>query len=584
VTPGPAQGEQSGQQAGGGTGIGGASPEDEDPRADLTWGTIPNLVTQNSERHPANDVLIDGDFRLTYAELPQAVDAYARGFVAAGVEPGGRVAIWAPNCAEWMLSALGVLRAGAVLVPMNTRFKGGEAAYILRTSGATTLLTVRGFLGLDYPALLRDEDTGALARIVLLRDEGDVAAAGESAATAPGVATLDLSSFLQAGEQVDPAQTAARAASLGPDDLSDLIFTSGTTGYPKGAGATHGQSLRTFGTWASIVGLQPTDRYLVVNPFFHTFGYKAGILACLMAGATVVPEAVFDARRVMERIAAERISVLPGPPTLYQGLLAEPDRSDYDLSSLRLGVTGAAVVPVELVHAMSSELGFDTVLTAYGLTESCGTVTMCRRDYSPEVIAGTSGRAIPGLEVQAVVDGRPVAQGEPGEIVVRGYTVMDGYWQDEVATAAAIDADGWLHTGDIGVMDAAGNVTITDRVKDMFVVGGFNAYPAEIEAILRGHDGVAQVAVVGIPDERMGEVGCAFIVPTSVSDTLDSEEFGNAVIAWARQAMANYKVPRRVVVLDSLPLNASGKVLKRELRDGVVRESDQASAAGGGSN
>ena len=330
---------------------------------------------------------------------------------------------------------------------------------------------------------------------------------------------IDLSIFSAAGEQVDPAQTAARAASLGPDDLSDLIFTSGTTGYPKGAGATHGQSLRTFGTWASIVGLAPSDRYLVVNPFFHTFGYKAGILACLMAGATVVPEAVFDARRVMERVASERISVLPGPPTLYQGLLAEPSRRSYDLSSLRLGVTGAAVVPVELVHAMSAELGFETVLTAYGLTESCGTVTMCRRDYPPETVAATSGRAIPGLEVRAVVDGRPVAQGEPGEIVVRGYTVMDGYWEDEAATAAAIDADGWLHTGDIGVMDAAGNVTITDRVKDMFVVGGFNAYPAEIEAILRRYDGVAQVAVVGIPDERMGEVGCAFVVPTAEAAT-----------------------------------------------------------------
>jgi HIP---CoA ligase len=581
VTPGQAQ---VGQAAGAGTGIGGASPEEEDPRADLTWGTIPNLVTQNSERHAANEVLVDGDFRLTYAELPEAVDAYARGFVAAGVEPGGRVAIWAPNCAEWMLAALGALRAGAVLVPMNTRFKGGEAAYILRASGAATLVTVRGFLGLDYPALLRGEDSGALARIVLLRDEGaaaagaapGAAATATATATAPGVETIDLPSFLAAGEQVDPAQTAARAAALGPDDLSDLIFTSGTTGYPKGAGATHGQSLRTFGTWASIVGLAPTDRYLVVNPFFHTFGYKAGILACLMAGATVVPEAVFDARRVMERIAAEQISVLPGPPTLYQGLLAEPGRADHDLSSLRLGVTGAAVVPVELVHAMSSELGFDTVLTAYGLTESCGTVTMCRRDYPPEVIAGTSGRAIPGLEVRAVVDGHPVAQGEPGEIVVRGYTVMEGYWEDEAATAAAIDAEGWLHTGDIGVMDAAGNVTITDRVKDMFVVGGFNAYPAEIEAILRRYDGVAQVAVVGVPDARMGEVGCAFVVPTPERAGAESdEEFERALIAWSRQAMANYKVPRRVVVVESLPLNASGKVLKRELRERVVQGVDR---------
>jgi len=312
VTPGPAQVEQP---TGAGTGIGGASPEDEDPRADLTWGTIPNLVTQGSLRHAANEVLVDGGFRLSYAELPEAVDSYARGFVAAGVEPGARLALWAPNCAEWMLAALGALRAGAVLVPMNTRFKGGEAAYILRASGATTLVTVRGFLGVDYPALLQGEDTGALARIVLLRDEGGGGdGKGATAATAAGVETIDLPSFLRAGEQVDPGQTAARAAALGPDDLSDLIFTSGTTGYPKGAGATHGQSLRTFGTWASIVGLAPTDRYLVVNPFFHTFGYKAGILACLMAGATVVPEPVFDARRVMERIAAaaDPLSGAPG--------------------------------------------------------------------------------------------------------------------------------------------------------------------------------------------------------------------------------------------------------------------------------
>ena len=264
---------------------------------------------------------------------------------------------------------------------------------------------------------------------------------------------IGLEAFLAAGEEVDPATFAARAAAVQPDDVSDLIFTSGTTGHPKGAAATHAQSLRTFGTWSSIVGLTAGDRYLVVNPFFHTFGYKAGILACLMAGATVVPEPVFDAAAVMARIGSERISVLPGPPTLYQTLLADPRRAEHDLSSLRLGVTGAAVVPVELVQAMRDELGFDTVLTAYGLTESCGTVTMCRRSDPPEVVAATSGRAIPGLEVRAVDGGAEVAPGEPGEIMVRGYTVMPGYWGNEAATAEAIDADGWLHTGDIGVLE-----------------------------------------------------------------------------------------------------------------------------------
>jgi acyl-CoA synthetase (AMP-forming)/AMP-acid ligase II len=548
-------------------GIGGAPAGQEDPRADLIWGTVPRLVEDAAIRHASTEALVDGDVRLTYEQLALEVDRYARGFVAAGLGVGDRVGMWAPNCAEWMLAALGVLRAGGVVVPLNTRFKGGEAAYIMRNAGAKLLVTVRGFLGFDYPAMLCDEEVAPLAQIVLLRDE-DIDGKLQQPAPAP---ILGLADFLAAGESVDPETTQARAAALRPDDVSDLIFTSGTTGHPKGAVATHGQSLRTFGTWASIVGLGPGDRYLIVNPFFHTFGYKAGILACVMAGATVVPEPVFDAGAVLRRIEAERISVLPGPPTLYQTLLGDSDRKKHDLSSLRLGVTGAAVVPVELVRAMDDELGFSTVLTAYGLTESCGTVTMCRRSDPPEIVASTSGRAIPGLEVRVVSEGKDVPTGEPGEIVVRGYTVMSGYWGNPDATTEAIDADGWLHTGDIAVMDAKGNITITDRVKDMFVVGGFNAYPAEIEAILRGHEAVAQAAVVGVPDERMGEVGCAYIVPVAGILSGDSEEeaddLGRTLLSWSRGAMANYKVPRGVVLIDALPVNASGKVLKRELRD-----------------
>ena len=284
-----------------------------------------------------------------------------------------------------------------------------------------------------------------------------------------------------------------------------MIFTSGTTGYPKGAATTHAQSLRTFGAWASIVGLAAGDRYLVVNPFFHTFGYKAGILACLMAGATVVPEAVFDAATVMERIPAERITVLPGPPTLYQTLLADPRREEYDLSVVAVGGhgRGGGAGRAGARHAGPTWV-LDRVDRGTGLTESCGTVTMCRRSDPPDVIAGTSGRAIPGLEVDVVADGSSVGVGEPGEIVVRGYTVMSGYWGDDEATVAAIDAAGWLHTGDVGVVDAEGNVTVTDRLKDMFVVGGFNAYPAEIEAMLRTHDGVAHVAVIGGPRRAHG--------------------------------------------------------------------------------
>jgi acyl-CoA synthetase (AMP-forming)/AMP-acid ligase II len=299
-----------------------------------------------------------------------------------------------------------------------------------------------------------------------------------------------------------------------------------------------------------------------VNPFFHAFGLKAGILASLLKGATVVPHAVFDVDAVMRRVVEEHITMLPGPPTIYQSILGHPDAASFDLRSLRLAVTGAAAIPVELIRRMRSDLGFETVVTGYGLTEATGIATMCRHDDDPETIATTAGRAIPGVEVRVVRDdGTVLPPGEPGEVVVRGYNVMRGFVDDETATKEAIDADGWLHTGDVGVLDDRGNLRITDRKKDMFIVGGFNAYPAEIENMISDHPSVGQVAVVGIPDERLGEVGCAFVV-LRPGTTLEPDE----LVAWCRDTMANYKVPRRVHVVDALPLNASGKVLKYELR------------------
>ena len=316
-------------------------------------------------------------------------------------------------------------------------------------------------------------------------------------------------------------------------------------------------------TWGDIIGLRAGDRYLVVNPFFHTFGYKAGWVCCLLKGATIIPQAVFDVPETMARIAEERVSVLPGPPTLFQAILDSPDRSRHDLSSLRLAVTGAAVVPVEMIHRMREELTFHTIITGYGLTEATGTVTMCRPEDDAETIATTSGRAIPDTECQVVGDDNVALEpGQPGEVVTRGYHVMSGYLDDPEATAEAIDADGWLHTGDIGVMDERGYLRITDRKKDVYIVGGFNAYPAEIENILLRHPAISQAAVIGIPDERMGEVGMAFVVPRP-GQSIDPDE----LVAWAREEMANFKVPRRVEIVDALPLNASGKVLKTDLRD-----------------
>ena len=567
----------------------GFAHSDEDPRADLYWGSVPQVVADVAREFGDAEAVVDcsrsldteGEMRLSFRELAAKSLEVTKGAVSAGIHQGDRVALWAPNSAQWVVTALGLLGAGAVLVPLNTRFKGPEAAYVLRASQAKALFTVRGFLGIDYPELLEGEEIPELERMVLLHDDDGTSS---EPMVSDEVPVFGWQEFLEGAHGVVESEDGVVGVAVSEHDarnrwqavraesLSDVIFTSGTTGRPKGAMATHGQSLRTFATWARIVGLSAGDRYLVLNPFFHTFGYKAGILASLMTGATIVPEPVLNPARVLELIESERISVLPGPPTLYQSLLEHPARKSHDLSSLRLAVTGAAMVPVELVHRMQDELGFATVLTAYGLTESTGVVTMCRRGDDPETIATTSGRAIPDIEVRIVDDaGSETERGEAGEIVVRGYTVTSGYLGDPDATAEAVDAEGWLHTGDIGIMDEAGNVRITDRKKDMFVVGGFNAYPAEIERALALHPGVGQVAVVGVPDSRLGEVGCAYVVARPDSD---AASLGTELTAWARDEMANYKVPRYVQIVDALPVNASGKVLKTELRARFAEEAD----------
>lgn len=511
--------------------------------------TIGALVRSAAEEHADREAVVDGGRRLSFADLGSAVTQAARATVASGVQPGDRVAIWAPNRLEWVVGALGALTAGAALVPMNTRYKADEAGYLLNRSRARLLLVSPPFLGIDFEGMLRD----AFGEQGLPHLENMVSLGGPA-----------WEEWLSTGDGIDPAAVEARVLGCGPDATSDIIFTSGTTGRPKGVVTTHGQSLRVFDTWAEVVGLRPGDRYLIVNPFFHTFGYKAGILACLLRGATILPRSSFDPVPVMEAIARERVTVLPGPPTLYQTLLDHPERARHDLSSLRLAVTGAAVVPVALVRRMQAELGLETVLTAYGLTEATGTVTMCRRDDDAETVAATSGRPIPDTEVRVVgTHGGLLPAGEAGEVQVRGYHVMQGYFEDPQATAETIVEGGWLRTGDVGVLDGRGNLRITDRIKDMFVVGGFNAYPAEVEQVIATHPAVAEAAVVGVPDDRLGEVGRAYLVlrPGAVLEAAE-------LVAWCRERMANFKVPRSVEVVDSLPRNASGKVLKYALRQG----------------
>ncbi|QCD56512.1 FadD3 family acyl-CoA ligase [Streptomyces hawaiiensis] len=533
-------------------------------RADTAWESVPDLVEAAAERYADAEAVVEGRTRVTYAELGARVERAAAACLATGIDPGDRVGIWAPNSLDWIVAALGAVSAGAVLVPLNTRFKGAETADVLRRSGARLLFVTGTFLGTSYVASLRraagdGPGTGPLPGLPDLKHA--VVFSDDAPAS-----FLTWKDFLAGGEGTGSADVRKRAGAVRGTWPSDIIFTSGTTGRPKGAVITHDQTLRAYDIWGDLAGLTRGDRYLIVNPFFHTFGYKAGVIACLMRGATMIPQPVFNVDTVLANIAAERVSVLPGPPTLLQSLLDHPARDAHDLSALRLVVTGAAVVPLRLVERLRTELGIATVLTAYGLSEASGVVTMCRRGDDPTVIAATSGRAVPGTRIRVVdPEGRPLEPGLPGEVLVRGFHVMTGYYQDEQATAEVLSPDGWLRTGDVGVLDAAGNLRITDRLKDMFIVGGFNAYPAEIEQLLGLHPDVADVAVIGVPDARLGEVGRAYVVrrPGALLTADD-------LIAWSRREMANYKVPRTVRFVERLPRNASGKVVKGALRDLVT--------------
>jgi HIP---CoA ligase len=511
--------------------------------------TVAQQFADSVKRHARRfAVITESGESWTYAELDQKRVQAARALIALGIRSGDRVAIWAQNCEEWIVAGLAVLTTGAVLVPINTRMKGEEAGYVLKQSGARLLFCPGNFLNQHYAALLGEYRPDCVETIVILRD----AHAGD----------LDWKGFLAKGADTPAQAVHARAAAIKPTDRMDIMFTSGTTGLPKGVVTNHGQNLQAIAQFNARLEIEPEDKYLVVNPFFHVFGYKVGWLGGLFAGCTVLPHAVFDAAAVMQRVARERISVLPGPPTLFISLLNDPGRATADLSSLRATITGAAAVAPSLIERMRAELGFKVLLTGYGLTESCGIVSLADKTDSAETIATTCGKPLPHTEVRCVDEhGKPQPAGTAGEVVVRGYNVMQGYLDDERATREAVDPAGWLHTGDIGVLDEHGYLRITDRLKDMYIAGGFNCYPAEIERMMAAHPAVAQVAVIGVPDERLGEVGKAFVVARP-GQRIEVDE----LIGWCRQKMANYKVPRYVEAVAALPMNPAGKVLKYQLR------------------
>lgn len=503
--------------------------------------TIPHAAQAAAARWGDAPAVLEHGETWGFAELWRRSRAAASALIARGIAPGDRVAIWAPNSREWIVAAIAVMTCGAAVVTLNTRLKGREAGDILRRTGARLLFTVEDFLGIDYPALIAGEDLPALEATVLL-DSG-------------------FAAFLASGKGEDDPAVDAALARINADTVSDILFTSGTTGSPKGVLMTYGRVLPQAAMWVANTRLTEGDRYLIANPFFHSFGMKVGWVACILAGATAVPIPQFDVAQAIEMIERDRITFMPGPPTIFQMLLAELDKRPWDCSSLRGGTTGAATVPPALVERIRNDLGMVDLITAYGMTE-CVNITTCVPGDSAETIARTCGAAFPGNEVRIADDDcNEVPRGETGEVLVRGQGVMLGYLDDPKATAEAIDAEGWLHTGDIGTMDETGYVRITDRKKDLYISGGFNVYPAEVEKLLAEHPAIGMVAVVGVPDERLGEVGKAFVVLRPGASASEAD-----LIAWSRENMANYKVPRSFAFVEDLPRNASGKVVKTELR------------------
>ena len=528
------------------------------PLPALPWPTLSRMLESSVETYASKVALIDGDTQLSYTVLGERVEAIARGIVAAGVEPGDRVSICLPNSWQWVACAFAIWRAGAVIAPINTRFKSGEFGHILELAEPKLVFICDEFLG---NPLRKHFDTAAAA----LAHEGAVRPKAIDCAT-DGV---EWQAFLSAGEAVDGQVLIDRVDAQKPDTLADIIFTSGTTGVPKGVMATHGQDVRAYRNLGLVEDMSERDVLGIVLPFFHTFGFKAGFVLSCMSGATTCIFNRLDPDRLISAIERHKITFLPGPPAIFHALLDHPRRDEYDLTSLRLAVVGSTFVPTALTRRMQKELHFDHIVSSYGLTEATGVGTQARIGDPEEVIVNTIGSPQLEVEVRIWNNDHLAAVDEVGEIQLRGYNITSGYYRNPEATKAAIGSDGWLSTGDLGAMRADGNVVFRGRLREMMIIGGFNVYPLEVENALRHNPAVAEVAVMGIPDDRLGETPAAFVVRAAGSD-ID----GEALHAWLTERIAGYKVPRSWRFLDALPVNASGKIVKDELRSLIENKSE----------
>ncbi|MCR4392117.1 MAG: long-chain-fatty-acid--CoA ligase [Candidatus Acetothermia bacterium] len=516
--------------------------------------TLPQVLEETAKKHPDRPAVFYEGKTLTYRDLASEVERLAAGLVELGVEPGDKVAIWMSNVPEWIVAYFAVARAGGVVVPMNTRYKTHEVVYILGNSEAKAAFLAPGFLGIDYTGMLGE----VRPKLPLLRE---VIAVGEGAPGArPYAEVLALGDTPAAR-----AELARRQNAIHPEDCVFILYTSGTTGEPKGAMLSHHNMAENARQITEIMEVTEQDVFLLAVPFFHCFGCVMGILGAITWGAAIVPMPIFKPDEALRLVEKHRVSILYGVPTMFVLELEEQRQAKaagrpYDVSSLRTGIMAGAPCPVEVMRGTMDELGCN-VCICYGLTEASPVITMTRFSDPIDKRVETVGKTLPGVEVKVVDDARrEVPLGETGELACRGYNVMLGYWKNPEATRQVIDEGGWLYSGDLATLDAEGYVRIVGRKKDMYIVGGFNVYPAEVEEVLFTHPGIQNVAVVGVPDRVMGEVGMAFIIPRQGTH-LDPQE----VVDFCAHRIAGFKVPRYVVVATEFPMTPSGKVQKYKL-------------------
>jgi fatty-acyl-CoA synthase len=527
----------------------------------LLGETIGANLDRLARRFPDTEALVSvhQGARLTYAQFAAQTDRLARALVAAGVEHGERVGIWSPNSLEWVLAQYATAKVGAILVNVNPAYRLSELEYVLRQSGVSTLFTLDRYKTSEYLTMVRE----VRATLPLLRS---VVVIGAERPRADEIAWED---YLACAGACDSGTFVARAARCQFDEAINIQYTSGTTGFPKGATLSHHNILNNGFFIGEGCRYTHADRVCIPVPFYHCFGMVLGNLACTTHAATIViPAPTFDPTATLEAVQAERCTALYGVPTMFIAELALPNFAGYDLTSLRTGIMAGSPCPVEVMKRVQSEMHMPEVTICYGMTETSPVSTQTLTDDPLEKRTGTVGRVHPHLEVKIVdADGAIVPRNTPGELCTRGYSVMLGYWTNPAATAEAIDAARYMHTGDIAAMDEDGYVNISGRIKDMVIRGGENVYPREIEEFLYTHPAIRDVQVIGVPDERYGEELCAWIVLHA-----GAELTGDNVREYCRGQIAHYKIPRYVRFVEGFPMTVTGKIQKYKMRETSIAE------------